>query len=139
MPFQDEIEFPCEIVAVADARAHALREEWWHLMGGITGQKYAPMTPLIGNAGAEDVIGHTDDLGIILAQISANARPNSFVFRCVFGRLAGVEHEREAMVARPNIDNGSWLGRVADLAGIQGGLRRCFRRESQTSQFSWKP
>jgi len=73
------------------------------------------MPPLLDDSRAEDVIGNTDNLGIVLGQVSADARPDSFVLGCFFGRLVGIEHEREAMIPRANIDNRDRLRRIADL------------------------
>src|SRR5579883_3310848 len=42
-----EIELPCQIVAVADTRAHALTEERRHLVCRITREKYASVSPLL--------------------------------------------------------------------------------------------
>ena len=86
---KDEIELPGEIVAVAYPGAHALGEEGRHLVSRVTRQEYAPVSPLLDDARAENVIGYTDDLRVVFGQVAADARPNSFVLRCLFGRLVG--------------------------------------------------
>ena len=55
----------------------------------VASEEHTPMPPLLDDSRAEDVIGNTDNLGIVLGQVSADARPDSFVLSCFFGRWRG--------------------------------------------------
>ena len=54
-------------------------EEGRHLVSRVTRQEYAPVSPVLDDARAKNVIGCTDNLRVVLGQVAADARPNSLV------------------------------------------------------------
>ena len=42
-------------------------------MGRVTRKEYAPMSPLLDDARAENIIGYTDDFRVVFGQVAADA------------------------------------------------------------------
>ena len=112
---QRQIELESHVLGVPDSRAHALAEEGRHLMGGIAGEQDASDPPGVGDQRPEGVGAHSDQFGVVWAQVAGGSVPDPLGLALLLELQLGVEHEADPLVFVPAGDNRRRLLRVADL------------------------